>query len=91
MCEPIGQVQFLAFAKFTRTYYTKLQEKSCCYLLMIYMKKQQRKARQTYALLCNCNLHLYYNFALVLYKNALIFTQSEACKFFMYIIIIDIQ
>ena len=35
------------------------------------------------------NLHLCYNFALVLHKNALIFSQSEARNSFMYIIIIE--
>ena len=34
-----------------------------------------------------CNLHLWYNFALLLQENyALVFSQSEACNFFMYII-----
>ena len=35
------------------------------------------------------NLHLCYNFASVLHKNALIFSQSEARNSFMYIIIIE--
>ena len=33
-----------------------------------------------------CNLHSYYNFAIVLHKNALFFGQWEAGNFFMYII-----
>ena len=33
-----------------------------------------------------CNLHLWYNFALLLQENALVFSQSEACNFLMYII-----
>ena len=34
-----------------------------------------------------CNLHfLRYNFALLLQENALVFSQSEACNFLMYII-----
>ena len=33
-----------------------------------------------------CNLHLCFNFALLLYENALIFSQLEAHNFFMYII-----
>ena len=32
------------------------------------------------------NLHMCYNFALVLHENALVFSQSEARNFFMYII-----
>ena len=54
-------------------------------------EKNNKERQDRRALLCNFNLHLYYNFALVLYKNALIFTQSEACNFFMNIIIIDVQ
>ena len=33
-----------------------------------------------------CNLQLCYNFALMLHENALIFSQSEVCNFFMSII-----
>ena len=33
-----------------------------------------------------CRLHLCYNFALVLQENALLFSQSEAHNFFMYIV-----
>ena len=33
-----------------------------------------------------CNLHLWYNFELLLQENALVFSQSEACNFLMYII-----
>ena len=40
-------MQFVVFEKFTCTYYTKLQEKSCPYLLITYMKKLLRKSRQT--------------------------------------------
>ena len=32
------------------------------------------------------NLHMCYNFALALHENALVFSQSEARNFFMYII-----
>ena len=59
---------------------TKLQEKSCYYLLINYMKKHHRKSRQTqfwklaHAI---CNLHLCFNFALLLHENALIISQSE--------------
>ena len=40
-------MQFVVFEKFTCTYYTKLQDKSCQYLLITYMKKLLRKSRQT--------------------------------------------
>ena len=40
-------MQFVVFEKFTCAYYTKLQEKSCHYLLITYMKKLLRKSRQT--------------------------------------------
>ena len=36
--EPIWQVQFLVFENFFVLIYTKLQSKSCYYLLIIYMK-----------------------------------------------------
>ena len=56
----------------------------------MYMKIHHWKFRQTqfwklaHAI---CNLHLWYNFALLLQENyALVFSQSEACNFFMYII-----
>ena len=34
------KVQFVVFGKFTGAYYTKLQEKSYYYLLIMYMKKK---------------------------------------------------
>ena len=40
-------MQFVVSEKFTCAYYTKLQEKSCRYLLITYMKKLLRKSRQT--------------------------------------------
>ena len=55
-------------------------------------EKNHRKSRQTKFwkhMHATSNLHLCYNFALVLQKNALIFSQSEACNSFMYIIIIE--
>ena len=33
-----------------------------------------------------CNLHLRYNFAFVYMKNTLVFSQSDACNFSIYII-----
>ena len=53
------------------------------------MKKHHRKLRQTKFLThacAICNLHSYYNFALVLHENALVYSQSEAPNFFMHII-----
>ena len=41
--EPEGQVQFVVFEKFTSAHYVKLQEKSCYYLLIMYMKKMKRQ------------------------------------------------
>ena len=35
-------MQFVAFENFTSAHYTKLQGKSCCYLLIMYMKINQR-------------------------------------------------
>ena len=57
--EPLGQVQFVVFEKFTSAYNTKLQEKSCEYLLILYMKKHRRESRQTKfwkraRAICNC-------------------------------------
>ena len=57
--EPLGQVQFVVFEKFTSAYYTKLQEKSCECLLILYMKKYRRESRQTKfwkraRAICNC-------------------------------------
>ena len=47
--EPEGQVQFVVFEKFTSADYTKLQQKSCYYLLIMYMKKMmKRQDRQNF-------------------------------------------
>ena len=46
------------------TYYTKLQEKSCYYLLIMYMKKHHRKSKHTEVLkraCAICNVHTYYS------------------------------
>ena len=34
-----------------------------------------------------CNLHPCYNFAPMLHENTLVFSQSEACNFYMHIIV----
>ena len=88
---PYGLVQFVVFEKFSSAYRIKLQKKLRCCLLITYMKKHHRKSRQmkvwkhTHAI---CTFHLCYNFALVLYENTLIFSQSETCNFFMYMYMI---
>ena len=56
----------------------------------MYMKKHRRKPGQ--AIFSKrarsiCNLHSCYNFVLVLYENTLVFSQSGARNFFMYIIV----
>ena len=59
----------------------------------MFMKKHHRKSRQTKFWKCAspfCNLHLFYNFALVLHAKALAFSQPEACNFSVHIIIIMI-
>ena len=87
--EPVEQVQFVVFDQFTSAYYTNLQEKSYYYLLIIYIKGYQRRSRQTKFwkhARAIWNLHSCDNFAFVLHVNALVFSQSEARKFFMYII-----
>ena len=43
----MGRVKFVVFEKFIIAHYTKLQDKSCYYLLIIYMEKHHKKARQT--------------------------------------------
>ena len=72
-------------------YFKKLQEKSSYFLFIKWMdmKKHQWKSRQMEfwkTAHTICNLHLWYNFALLLQENALVFSQSEACNFLMYII-----
>ena len=51
MHEPVGQVQFGVFEKFTSAYFFQIaQEKSCDYLLIIYMKKfRDGLAEETHA------------------------------------------
>ena len=65
-------------------------------LVIIYMKKTSKNvktgkilkacAHYLYLGLCVTTMHLRYDFALVLHENALVFSQSEARYFFMYII-----
>ena len=55
----------------------------------MYMKEHRRKSRPTKfwkRARAICNLHPCYKFALVLHENTLVFSQSEAPYFFMYII-----
>ena len=68
--------------------YSKLHEKSYCYLLMIYKKKAWQKV-ETYEILTAraiCNLHSYYNFALVFHEKCTVSSQSDAHNLFSYII-----
>ena len=94
----MGQAQFVVFDILTSAYYLKLQEKSCYYLLLMYVKKRHRGKKdeilKAYTLLVICTgvtiLHSSrYNFALVL-QDALVFSQSKASNFFMYIIVKEI-
>ena len=74
--------------------YNKLHEKSYCCLLIIYMKNTPQKVKTDeilaacahYFVICTCvtTLHSCYM------KNALVFSQSDARKFFMYFIAIII-
>ena len=45
--EPVGRVQFVVFEKFTSAYlFLIAREKSCDYLLIIYMKKRTERKRK---------------------------------------------
>ena len=46
-------------------------------------EKTSQKVKKDVDAKCTCSLHLCYNFALLLHENALIFSQSEGCNFFM--------
>ena len=113
-------MQFVVFDILTSAYYLKLQEKSCYYLLLMYVKKRHRVKKdeilKAYTLLVICTgvtilhssrynfallalqfctprvtiLHSSrYNFALVL-QDEIVFSQSKAGNFFMYIIVKEI-
>ena len=48
----------------------------------------ERQDRRNFETVCTiCNFYSCYNFVLVLHENILVFSQSEAYKFSMYIII----
>lgn len=64
--------------------YTKLRKKSCFHLLIIYMKKKNKKQNKARARILN--FYLVYNFALVLHEKWLVSSQLEACRFFISII-----
>ena len=85
LLEPVGQVQFVVFEKFTSAYFTKLHHKTCC---NVNKKTSQRFKRDVNfsILLAICNLYSCYNVALVLHEISLVFSQSDACNFFIYII-----
>ena len=69
------QVQFVVFKIFTNAIYTKLHKKSCCYLLIIYMKNITEFKMDKILAACTCFM-----------ENALVFSQSDVHNFFMYII-----
>ena len=66
----------------------KLHEKSCSYLLIMFIKKATQKVKRTKfgSARAICNLNCVTTFH-CLTKNALVFTQSDARNFFMYSII----
>ena len=87
--EPVGQVQFVVFEKFTSAYFAKLHHKTCCFLLITLIKKTSQRFKRDVnfsSLLAICNLYSCYNFTLVLHEISLVVSQSDACNFFMYII-----
>ena len=69
--------------------YKKLHEKSCCYLVIIYMKKASLKGKAS-EILTVCALVVICIHVSALdscyMTNALDFSQSEARKFFVYIL-----
>ena len=86
-------MQFVVFEKFTSAYYTKLLENACYYMLIVNMKKTSESLDRWNFWKCACaicNLHLCYNFALLLHENALIFSQLEELNFYVHNYIISI-
>ena len=62
--------KFVVFEEVTSAYYTKFLEKSCYYLLIMYMNQHHRKSRERQTKFWKraraiFNLHLCYNFALL--------------------------
>ena len=90
----LGSVQFVDSEKLAFLIYIKLLTKSCQFLLIIHLKKNYRietdEILTSHMLLviytCVTILLSCYNLNLFYMKNTLIFSQSEECKFFMYII-----
>ena len=90
----LGSVQFVDSEKLAFLIYIKLLTKSCQFLLIIHLKKNYRietdEILTSHMLLviytCVTILLSYYNLNLFYMKNTLIFSQSEECEFFMYII-----
>ena len=58
--KPVRQVQFVVYEKFTCAYDTKLRERSCCYLLITYMKKKASQKVKTDKILKACALFVIY-------------------------------
>ena len=90
----LGSVQFVDSEKLAFLIYIKLLTKSCQFLLIIHLKKNYRietnEILTSHMLLviytCVTILLSCYNLNLFYMKNTLIFSQSEECEFFMYII-----
>ena len=78
MHEPMGRVQFCSNWKILQVLInTKVHSKSCCYFLIIYMKKASQTAETDEILTAHaiCSLHSCYNTAIVL--HALVFSLSD--------------
>ena len=90
----LGSVQFVDSEKLAFLIYIKLLTKSCQFLLIIHLKKNYRietdEILTSHMLLviytCVTILLSCYNLNLFYMKNTLIFSRSEECEFFMYII-----
>ena len=78
------RVQFVVFENFSSALYRKLHEKSCFYLVIIYMKKVSLKGKAN-EILTACALLVICIHVPALHPcymtNALGFSQSEARKF----------
>ena len=81
------QVRFVVIKRCTSAYCTKLREKQCSYLLIMYMEnitENQGKCKFLQRTCAICNLHSCYNFVLMLHEIAFVFSHSEVHNFFMY-------
>ena len=81
----VGQVQFVVW-KFNKFLLHQIAREIMLLFVDKAHEKTSQKVKKDVHAKCTCNLHLCYNFALLLHENALIFSQSEGCNFFMFII-----